>query len=469
MISILFQAPSDHHIANCDSNLGCAAIIKCTKSILEHYLGDIEIVSLMQISSLFALKNDIKVIHNKTFSHKWFSLWESIKSDILLGRCVAWYFLNKYLHVNLKLLTNHRILNEYCRADLIVDLSMDHMNDVMGGILKVYEHTRDLLIGIILQKPVVMFAQSIGPYRGKFAALVAKIGLNHVSLITVREGNSLYWLKKIGVTKPPIYLTADPAFLLESGSEETIHNICSKFNINTSNRPIIGIAVPEGNLLGAQTWRGYKKYLRSAFHFLNYCLPETFFWRIMALIQKHKFYRKLVKEGRNKILEDIAKVADYTVNELNATVILIPHVLLPEGQGIEEDARTTVKMIHNLVSNKKTIIPIDGTYSAEDMKGIIGVCDVLVTMKMHAAIAAMSQTVPTIVIGSHPKFSGIMNTLGMTDWVCDKFIVEEITGKIRAALIEKEQIRQLLSSNMKNVLNKSMENGKLIKNLLNMN
>lgn len=425
----------------------------------------VQIASLMQLSPSFAARNNIRVIKRKTFLTKSFSIGESARASFALVRCALWAALHRYLRLNVNSLVNSGLPKEYYEADVIVDLSMDHLNDVLG-IIPVMEHSRDILIGAVLGKPVVIYAQSIGPYRGRFAAWVARLALNKVSLITVREEVSRRALEEIKVNRPTIKVTADSAFLLKPASRERIREVMSALGIEHT-APIVGIAVPEGELLGAQSWRGLRRFLRSAFHLSRFLLPEKLFIRVLNLLKRGGYYVNWRATSRSRTISALAEVADYLVKELNATVLLIPHVLMPDDYADkEQDARTNVRAIHNLASQRDRIIPITGSYTAEEMKGVIGKLDMLISAKMHAAIAAISQSVPTIAIGAHPKFRGIMHMLGMEEWVCEEASAETMTGKVKSLWQQREQIRQELTKRIPAVIEQAMLNGKLVSDLL---
>ena len=83
-------------------------------------------------------------------------------------------------------MVNDRELREYADADVIVDISMDLYSDSFGAV-SVLEHTKDLMLSVLSGKPVVIWAQSLGPFRSKLTSWLVKIVLNRVALITVRE------------------------------------------------------------------------------------------------------------------------------------------------------------------------------------------------------------------------------------------------------------------------------------------
>ncbi|MBN3032683.1 MAG: polysaccharide pyruvyl transferase family protein [Candidatus Saganbacteria bacterium] len=66
----------------------------------------------------------------------------------------------------------------------------------------------------LLGRKVMIFAQGVGPLRGAFNRRLAGGVLNGTDLITLRDKESLHELRRLNVTRPPAFVTADPAFLL---------------------------------------------------------------------------------------------------------------------------------------------------------------------------------------------------------------------------------------------------------------
>ena len=65
-----------------------------------------------------------------------------------------------------------------------------------------------------LGRRTALYAQGIGPLRGRLARSAVRRVLNAVDLITLRDRDSLTTLAALGVDRPPVALAADPALLL---------------------------------------------------------------------------------------------------------------------------------------------------------------------------------------------------------------------------------------------------------------
>jgi polysaccharide pyruvyl transferase CsaB len=65
-----------------------------------------------------------------------------------------------------------------------------------------------------LARRTAVYAQGIGPLRGRAVRCAARRLLNGVDLITLRDPDSMASLASLGVDRPPAVLTGDPALLL---------------------------------------------------------------------------------------------------------------------------------------------------------------------------------------------------------------------------------------------------------------
>nr|MDO8089814.1 polysaccharide pyruvyl transferase family protein [Candidatus Sigynarchaeota archaeon] len=136
--------------------------------------------------------------------------------------CLLFLMLNKIFRVfrceNFELDGNP--ICEYLSADIIIDVGGDNFGDVYGAKSTVVSFL-NILPGILLKKPIILFAESIGPFNHVLTRILGKFVVNRVNMVIVREELSLRYLKSIGIKKH-IFLTADPAFLLKPAPDTEI-------------------------------------------------------------------------------------------------------------------------------------------------------------------------------------------------------------------------------------------------------
>lgn len=90
----------------------------------------------------------------------------------------------------------------------------------------------------LLGKPVMFYAQGVGPINLPISKWLMRLVANQVNIISVRDRESAELLKSLGVNKPPILVTADPVFALQPDAE---HKRAVAGELPGS--PCIGVAV----------------------------------------------------------------------------------------------------------------------------------------------------------------------------------------------------------------------------------
>ena len=322
------------------------------------------------------------------------------------------------------------MLKECAKADVVIVVGGDGFADAGG----VYQSI-GLLLETFMKKPVIVFPSSIGPYNTKFTRFLARLSFNRVKSITAREEITRNYLKEIGINKPPVSLTADAAFILKPTPAEKVQEIFSKEGIDNGEGVLIGMNISQ---------------------LVNY--------KSKNFQVKHDYIRLM------------AQLADYIVDNLNATVIFVPHEILPKevkkleggSKRIGGDDTTAIKETFEKVNKKHEVIPIVTEYTAAELKGIIGRCDLFIGARMHANIAAISMCIPTISIAYSIKAPGIMKMVGLEKYVCDFRTVTfaELILKIEDMLSNREKIVEKMTPKIEELKESVWLNVKLVKDLL---
>ena len=339
---------------------------------------------------------------------------------------IARFFLSMILYVlPLRMFVKDPVLRDYLDSDIILDLGGDGLTDDYG-IIATITSCYNLLLCNLLRKPLVIYAQSIGPFKNKFTRALARYCLNRVSLLIVREEITYNYLKRIGI-KNKIHFTADSAFLLAPASKKRVEDIFAMESITLDKRMKIGISASQ--------------------HMYNAEQNKT-------------------DSTKNKYVDFMANLVDSLINRFDAQIIFVPHVT---NKDILVDDKFVGDKIYNKVKNKNNIYLIKNKdYSPGELKGIIGSFDMFIGARMHSNIASTSMHVPTIAIAYSHKFYGIMKMLGMDKYVLDfrTMSLEQVMSKIEELWEERRNITSELKSKIKILKNKALENVKLTKTLL---
>ena len=163
----------------------------------------------------------------------------------------------------------------------------------------------------------------------------------------------------------------------------------------------------------------------------------------------------------------MARTVDYLIDTLNATIVFIPHVTERWGN----DDRTVADDICKIVIHKQKIVSIKNEYTAEEIKGIIGQCDLFIGARMHATIASTSMCVPTVAIAYSHKTHGIIGEmLGYNNYVLDvrnrSFDYDVLVSTTNDVWNNRLKIRKELELKMKHIKQRALLNSKLVKALI---
>ena len=399
------------------SNKGNCAIVHSTIETIKRFVPDAE----------FNLTGPYERDHNGLQIKKQIGVGLSIRkphytimSLLYLFKC-SYISILKRFNVHIPVSKNSRLF-DYYDSDIVVNSGGDHLSGEYGiGTLGTFIN---ISYAILLGKPIVLYGDSLGYFENPVLNYIAKFVFNRTNLILVREELSKKYLDNNNITMPKIYVTADPAFLLNPVPQSSVFEILSNEGIDEIQNSLIGIN--PSRLISRFRGKGHQK-------------AEEEFTNIMA------------------------KVIDNLAENLKATIIMIPHVYTGN------DDRMTINRIFRKVKNKSNVKIIKNEYSPQELKGIIGECDLFIGARMHATIAATSMLVPTVGIAYSHKMQGIIGEmLGQQKYVLDikELDYESLISTINDAWENREKIRKKLEVKIPMVKEKAMLNGKLVKELL---
>lgn len=398
-------------------NRGSAAMLEATIQTLRTIIPEADFAVLSPFpdsDSEFAEQSGVRVVRYD-------------RNKLLLVNVLCRSLLRRIFRVNGTSAVNPAVkalLEEFCEADVVLDLSGDGFSDEHGAVQSLLS-CYDICISVSFGKPFVIYAQSIGPFNSMLTRALSRYWLNKVALLLVRENVTRQYLRAIGVTNA-ITTTADSAFLLRQAPERTIQAIFLKENIDANSKPLIGISVS-------------------------------------SLMQEQR--EKTVDDHhRNRYVALMASLADYFAEHLNARIILVSHVIRRNGI----DDRFVASQILKMVNKKSSVAVVSHEYTAAELKGIIAHCDLFVGGRMHANIAALSTCVPTLALAYSPKSYGIMQQFGLGEFVVnyDTVTLEELISKTNDLWNRRDFVRSMLSRRLELVKKCAAENAALVKKLI---
>ncbi len=285
----------------------------------------------------------------------------------------------------------------------------------------------NIYYAIALGRPTILYGETIGNYNNAIINYIANRVFNRINLITVREELSKHYLDQNNILKPKIHVTADLAFTLNPATKQRALEILSSEGIEHINSPLIGLNASK-------------------------------------LI--HTYMNKSNSDTEEELSTIIAETIDALITELGVNILLIPHVFEP---GLVNDDTVAIDAIYQKVKEKSKINVIRGEYSPQELKAIIGLCDLFIGARMHTTIASTSMLVPTVGIAYSQKMHGIIGEmLGQSDYIVD--IKDISSDKLITTVINawenKDLIKKDLEQKIPQVKEKALLNGRLVKELI---
>ncbi len=111
------------------------------------------------------------------------------------------------------------IIRELFTCDLLISGGGSLLQDVTGPRSLPY-YISIVALAKVMRKPVIFYAQGIGPINRNFSKFLMHTIANQVDYITLRDEDSRCLLQQLGVNCPPIKVTADPVFALEPAAAD---------------------------------------------------------------------------------------------------------------------------------------------------------------------------------------------------------------------------------------------------------
>lgn len=249
--------------------------------------------------------------------------------------------------------------------------------------------------------PAVLWAASVGPFSGdRIVERYMVEHLRHYSAITVRETETLEYLKSLGIDN--VTLVADPAFVLKPEPFD-MRNIWPE----ERNSGVLG-------------------------------------FNVSPLIAK---FRKSPEDAERLEQEVVGFIQD-VLNNTDLSVLLVPHVDPLDGSEKNSDSRYMARLSSRVEEHKGRLSMSPPTLNAPQIKYLLSQCRYFIGARTHATIGALSTEVPTISIAYSIKAKGLNKDLFThTRYVLDtpKVSRETLWSSLETLQSEESAIKALLA------------------------
>lgn len=225
-----------------------------------------------------------------------------------------------------------------------------------------------LWLAHITRRPVVHFAQSIGPLSNGFQRWLVKGPLRRAKLVITRESTSTRYALGLGVDEARLIQSIDAGFLFEPEAHYRLTSALDEPARRNSSKQLVGITS--------------KMHLGAA--------------------------------AQTRYEQELAAFADWLCAERGMQVIFIPQVTSPE---LDEDDRIINRRLYNLMHQQADAFLVEQNLTNHETKALIDQVDYMVGTRFHSVIFALTGFVPSIGLEYEHKTSGILRDLGLDHWM----------------------------------------------------
>ena len=300
-----------------------------------------------------------------------------------------------------------RVFAALCRCDALLSGG--------GSLLQDTTSTRSLLYYLsvircasLLGKPVMLYANGIGPVRKPANRRRVKRVVERAALVTLRDHSSLRELREMGVRRPDVVVTADPVFHLEAVDR------------TRSLELLAGAGLREGTPFAAVSVRDWTG-------------SETFYPKLAALCDH--------------------------LHETYGLEILF--LLMQPSRDREATARVREQMA-------APSYVLDRPCTPRELMGALGQARLCLAMRLHTLIFAARMAVPALGLVYDPKVASYLRELDLpAAGDVEHFALEEAVRRADALMADYDGVLARLREKSRQLTRAAGENERLLLEMLN--
>lgn len=290
------------------------------------------------------------------------------------------------------------ILRAMAGTDLLLSGGGSLLQNVTSR-MSLYYYLSIIGLAGLLGKKIMLFAQGIGPIRGRFSCFLTRLVCQKADLITVRDDGSLEDLSSMGFDPATIHVTSDAVFSLPVGRKDAGAGLLRQLGLDLD-RPVVGLAL--------RHWKGEKRFTR-----------------------------------------EFARAADRLQQEFGAQILFVP-LQFPADAELSAQVR-------NQMQHQKNVFILEQKCSTQQYQDLICNFHLLIGMRLHALVFAALNDVPFMAISYDPKVDRFVD--GMKGDVVDtigRVTADELVEQARRLWQEdgrqrRDQIRALRQEAQANI------------------
>lgn len=408
-------------------NLGNFAIIDPFIDNLKEQFPGYSVRTSFQLTEPYEKMKGITCLRDDRFwNYGFYTAKKTIKD---LGRLFLYKLTKKK-----SLLQNSLLLKEIDDAEFVIDFSGDvfgenaKFNVFLEGAAKFY-------FALALKKKVFVLASSPGPFTTLYKKVIVKYLYNRATRILNREPLSTDLLHNMGFSKELVDTSACPSYLFKGHEPSTEKQLLKESGIEEGDK-VIGFIIT------------------------GWTMPKAPYNKIPRDVDELTVFIDYVK---------------FLYEQFDGKILLMSHANRTDDKGNMDFGNDYYisKQLYELLPKEMhdRVLLLDTILDARRSKALIGNFDLLVSGRLHAAIAGISQCVPTIVLdyGHEPKahkLRGFLRLINHERFLCDPNDLNGMKKLATQLWDNQDEVRKEIKSEVEKVRVRAMRNFKEIKNYL---
>lgn len=269
--------------------------------------------------------------------------------------------------------------------------------------------------GLLLKIKVIKVAQALGPFHNPINSIAARFFLPYMHLIIARGDITMQYLKNLGLTN--ITQGVDIAFAL---SQKKIDK------------------------------QKIKQYTPK---------PST---RVIGISPSVIIYNKMKKDGKDYILL-LSRVIDECIDS-NYEVIIIPHSVRLHTDKQHNNDLPLSRMLYRSFQDNSAVKLVNDELSPQELRSIIGTCDIFISSRFHAMVSSLKMAVPTLVLGWSHKYKEVLSLFELEEYALpyQQISAQNMVQYIQTIEQNKKAIRIQIEKHLPSVIAQAEDSFRLI-------
>ncbi|MGO3320594.1 MAG: polysaccharide pyruvyl transferase family protein [Microbacterium gubbeenense] len=156
------------------------------------------------------------------------------------------------------------------------------------------------------------------------------------------------------------------------------------------------------------------------------------------------------------------------LQEQGRKVLLVPHSVRTGTDKTHNNDLPLCREIHQRLSVSSNVLFIDRELSSQQLRYLIGRCDLFVASRFHAMVSSLAMAVPTLVIGWSHKYREVLEMFGLEEWAFghDQLTPEHLAERFEALEGARDDVQAKLDAHLPEVKQRSLAQADLIAELV---